>query len=233
FPIVTVILGAGASRDVSYAGGGEGCVGGDLGPKMPSPLDSDFFDLLQQLEAQMKDGAAKEAMKRIVERVLSWRGDPLWKSMEKMFYSLHVSAVLEQKLFGPKLPDPARKLANDFLLSIRALLNEAHGTRVCNNHHMLLQNLFLANDAIITFNYDFVAERMLAGHPGTKHLPGRPFGDWFYGLSDRPENAPNEAPTLYKLHGSLNWRLKEDDHGEVQDARKAWPATWDEFAREL
>jgi hypothetical protein len=50
-PIVTVILGAGASRDVSYAGGGEGCPAGDLGQKVPSPLDSDFFDLLQQLEA--------------------------------------------------------------------------------------------------------------------------------------------------------------------------------------
>lgn len=232
-PVVTVILGAGASRDVSYARGGEGCSGGDLGPKMPSPLDSDFFDLLQQLEAQTKDGPTKEAMKRIIDKVLRWKGDPLWPSMEKMFYSLHVSAVLEHKLFNPESPDTAKELVNDFLLSIRTLLNEAHGTRICSKHYMLLQNLFFASDAVITFNYDFVAERFFAGDPDVKPRAEKPFGDWFYGFSERPSSDPIHVPTLYKLHGSLNWELKEDAKGEVQNARKQWPKTFTEFAGEL
>jgi hypothetical protein len=172
-------------------------------------------------------------MKRIIDKVLHWRGDSLWQSMEKMFYSLHVSAMLDHKLFVPESPDPARELVNDFLLSIRALLNEAHGTRVCNNHYMLLQYLTVPKDAVITFNYDFVAERMLASFHGGIPID-KPFGDWFYGFSERPKYGPiNDVPTLYKLHGSLNWELKEDEKGEVQNARKEWPPTWNVFAQEL
>ena len=231
-PVVTVILGAGASRDVSYARGGEGCSGGDLGPKMPSPLDNDFFDLLQQLEAQTQAGTTKEAMKRIIDKVLHWSGDPLWQSMEKMFCSLHVSAVLGHKLFAPELKDPAKELVNDFLSSIRALLNEAHGTRACFKHHMILQNLF-GEDAVMTFNYDFVVERMFAGPPGRKPINTYPFGEWFYGFCERPKDTPIHIPTLYELHGSVNWELREDEHGEVKDARKSWPSTWGELAREI
>lgn len=232
-PVVTVILGAGASRDVSYARGGEGCSGGDMGPKMPSPLDSDFFDLLQQLEAQTKNTPAKEAMRRIIDKVLKWKGDSLWQSMEKMFYSLHLSEMLDHKLFAPESYRSLKELVNDFLLSIRALLNEAHGTRVCMRHCMLLQNLYFANDAVITFNYDFVVERVFADRHSVGPFKSRPFGEWFYGFSEPPSGPPNEVPTLYKLHGSLNWELKEDEDGEVQNARKAWPATWGEFAQEL
>ncbi|HEV2499057.1 MAG TPA: SIR2 family protein [Terriglobia bacterium] len=227
--VVTVILGAGASRDVSYAKG-ECFLPSDHGPLMPSPLDSDFFDLLQRFEAQARDGEVKKAMRRILDRVFEWRGEPIWQSMEKIFYSLHVSAALEQRLIAPQRGDLVRNLVNEFLLSIRALLNEAHGTRPCNRHAMLLQHLY-KNDGIITFNYDFVAERALAqlhGHVSNN----KAFGDWFYGFSDRP-NAPAEIPTLYKLHGSLNWELEEDCQEVLQNARKNWPKTWNDFDKEL
>jgi hypothetical protein len=227
-PVITVILGAGASRDVSYATG-EGCSGGDLGPSMPSPLDGDFFDLLQQLATRIEESEAKASMRRIIDKVLNWRGQPLWRSMESMFYNLHVSAVLEHKLYcGDRPPDLARQLVNDFLCSIRILLGEAHGRRVCLRHHLLLQELY-ATDAVLTFNYDFVAEQALA----ELHGAGTPFGDWFYGLGPRSSDGPNEIPTLYKLHGSLNWQLKEDSGGETQNARRNWPKTWSEFAQEL
>ena len=42
---ISIILGAGASRGVSYSRESD----------MPSPLDRDFFDLLQRLEPQKKD----------------------------------------------------------------------------------------------------------------------------------------------------------------------------------
>jgi len=230
--VITIILGAGASRGVSYASG-ETCSGSDLGPSMPSPLDGDFFDLLQRLEALTQGSPINESMRRIVEKVEGWKGEPLWQSMEKMFYSLHVSAVLEYLLFpSATLPDLGRQLVEDFLVSIRALLNEAHGTRVCATHQLLLQALS-QGDAVLTFNYDFVAERALAERFGGGNLASSPFGDWFYGLSERTENAPADIPTLYKLHGSLNWRLEEDANGETQNARKDWPGTWAEFAQEL
>lgn len=232
-PIVTVILGAGASRAVSYREGGEGCSGGDFGPKMPSPLDSDFFDLLQQIEAQTEEGATREAMKRIICKALHWRGDPLWQSMEMMFYSLHVSAVLEYLLFDTDTSlDLGREVVEDFLASIRALLAEAHGSRASVKHQLLLGELDQA-DAVLTFNYDFVVERALADRFGRGPLASTQFGDWFYGLSDRTESAPPDIPTLYKLHGSLNWRLEEDDKGETQNARRDWPTTWAGFSQEL
>lgn len=233
-PTITVILGAGASRDVSYATGLTRSAG-DPGPSMPSPLDSDFFDLLQRLEARTGPGAAKDSMRRIVKKVVNSKGEPLWQSMEKMFYSLHVRAVLDYTLFhAAKGPDSGHKLIEDFLASIRALLGEAHGTRACENHQFLFQELYHP-DAVLTFNYDFVAERALADRFCSGPLAGTttPFGDWFYGLGERTENAPSEILALYKLHGSLNWSLEEDENGETQNGRKQWPGTWAQFAPEL
>ncbi|HLI30668.1 MAG TPA: hypothetical protein VKV79_06175 [Terriglobia bacterium] len=229
-PVVTVILGAGASRDVSYAEGESG-LAINPEPMIPSPLDSDFFDLLQRFEAQTQDEAVRKAMRRILDRVFNWRGEPIWQSMERMFYSLHVSAVLEHQLIAPGQADVASELVNDFLMSIRVLLSEAHGIRACNRHARLLQDLY-ASDAVVTFNYDFVAERALAQLHGLV-TNNKAFGDWFYGFSDRPSEARNEIPTMYKLHGSLNWELEEDSQGELQNARKAWPKTWMEFAKEM
>jgi hypothetical protein len=118
---------------------------------MPSPLDRDFFDLLQQLATRIEESEAKESMRRIIDKVLNWRGQPLWRSMEEMFYNLHVSAVLEHKLYrADRPPDLARQLVNDFLRSIRRLLGEAHGARVCERHQFLLEHLN-ATDAVLTF----------------------------------------------------------------------------------
>jgi len=146
-----------------------------------------------------------------------------------------VRAVLDYTLFhAAKGHHPGHELVEDFLASIRDLLSEAHGTRACDNHVFLFQELYHP-DAVLTFNYDFVAERALADRFCGGPLAGTttPFGEWFYGLGDRTHDAPLDIPTLYKLHGSLNWRLEEDGNGETQNARKKWPRTWAEFAPEL
>ena len=85
-PIITSILSAGASRDVSYATGLTRSAN-DPGPSMPSPLDSDFFDLLQRLEARTEPGEARDSMCRIIKNAVNYKGEPLWQSMEKMFYA--------------------------------------------------------------------------------------------------------------------------------------------------
>lgn len=243
--VVSVILGAGASRAVIYGPGFRRMGTSQWPSTMPSPLDNDFFDLLQRLTAQTQhdvnvDGRIKEALKNVVEAALKRPGDSLWKSMEKMFYSLHINAVLRDKLFpGEFIGDPARKLVHDFVLCIRALFNEAHGkpekapaniranagNRCCDYHQRLLESLH-ERDAILTFNYDFVAEVALAEMHRNK-----PFGKWFYGFADRPVDAPADIPTMYKLHGSLNWEFKEQD-GEIDDV-KNWPQDWNTFGKEL
>jgi len=53
---IAVVLGAGASRGVSYA---ETC-------DIQSPLDTDFFDLLQRVDAGSSD---EQAVKSVVKQV--------------------------------------------------------------------------------------------------------------------------------------------------------------------
>ena len=53
-PPYAVVLGAGASRSVSYAHERE----------QPSPLDSDFFDLLNRLEPRTEDAGAVQFVRK-------------------------------------------------------------------------------------------------------------------------------------------------------------------------
>jgi len=233
-PTITVILGAGASRDVSYDTGVIRS-GRDHRSWIPSPLDFDFFDLLQRLEARTEPGTARESIRGIIKKIVNFEGEqPLWQSMERAFYNLHERAVLDYQLFrAAKGPDLGHELIEDFLASIRALLDEAHGEQISDNHRYLFQRLYHP-DAVLTFNYDFVAERAVASRFYARHSPDTStrFGEWFYALAEREQSAPIDVPTLYKLHGSLNWKL-EDEHGETRNARRDWPGNWPEFAKEL
>jgi hypothetical protein len=75
-----VVLGAGASRSVSYAHDRE----------QPSPLDSDFFDLLIRLEPTNHDTSAVEFVRKQIGAL------PLHdrRSMERSFYTIHLRAFM-------------------------------------------------------------------------------------------------------------------------------------------
>jgi hypothetical protein len=76
---IALVLGAGASRGVSYAKTRD----------IPSPLDRDFFDLLQRLDPNGKD-------EQQIDRTLRWVQQlPIeyWRSMEKSFYTLHLRHI--------------------------------------------------------------------------------------------------------------------------------------------
>ena len=174
----TLILGAGASRGVSYAS------------EMPSlsPLDSDFYELLQRLKPKQGSEEA-EAVKFVLKTVQSGEDD-LWSSMEKMFYTLHMRALLHEKLLPDESPaGSVDKLVKSFTRAIRSLLRAAHGERRC-DHHMSLVSELEGHDAVVTFNYDLVAERAF------KDIFGNPvrrikFGPWLYGFGD--QQAPGGA----------------------------------------
>ena len=103
-----------------------------------------------------------------------------------------------------KLEADVAMLLNGFTRAINALLRAAHGKESCDHHIKLLQKM-RATDGVVTFNYDLVAERAL------KKLPFIPaFGDRPYGFGKRPESK-GKVPTLYKLHGSVNWVYDEDE----------------------
>jgi len=204
---ITVILGAGASRAASYA----------RNKPIRSPLDSDVFELLQKLEPRAKD---EPAISELIPWILA-SAEPIWNSMERTFYTLHVRARMSEVLFSDQnIEATSSKLLNCFTRSINALLREAHGTELCDFHIQLLDKM-RSSDAIITFNYDLVAERAL------KRLKsGSRFGDWIYGFQPKP-NVVEEIPTIYKLHGSVNWIYQPQTEGF-----KARQESWADFETE-
>lgn len=205
---VTLILGAGASRAVSYA----------RNRAILSPLDSDFFELLQKLEPKAKD---EPAVSELIQWVLA-AGDSIWKSMERTFYTLHMRAQMFEVLFpAQRLEVNVSRLLNCFTRSINALLREAHGTESCDHHIQLLRKIRSSSHAVVTFNYDLVTERAL------KKVALTPsFGDWIYGFEPRPEGI-EDIPTLYKLLGSVNWTYQEHMPGFTARQR-----SWADFDKE-
>src|ERR1700726_1242520 len=82
---VTFVLGAGA-RAVSYA----------RRTDVASPLDRDFFDLLQRLQAKEKDDVAvRWVLGKILTLPFEYR-----RSLERAFYTLHLRSYLQRKLSG-------------------------------------------------------------------------------------------------------------------------------------
>ena len=77
----TLLLGAGASRAVSYAGK----------RSTRSPLDADFFELLQKVE--MKD-KYETSVSELIQWILAAHS-PVWNSMERTFYTLHMRARMQ------------------------------------------------------------------------------------------------------------------------------------------
>jgi hypothetical protein len=182
---ITIVLGAGASRGVSYAHQGE----------MPSPLDYDFFDLLQRLTPRKNDVESRERVLKAVSTLPhSYRA-----SMEKSFYTLQLKAYLSEKLAGKPRTD--EEVIRDFARCIQALLRNAHGKKRCDYHRKILSRLH-RQDTVISFNYDLVPERALIETAEKRRVD---FGNWCYGLDTSPVN--DDLPLILKLHGSSNWKV--------------------------
>jgi SIR2-like domain len=198
----TFVLGAGASRSVSYAGTTD----------VLSPLDRDFFDLLQRLEPKEKDEAA---VGWVVERMSNLPFD-YRRSLERTFYTLHMRSYLRRKLSGADRSEE-EEVVGHFARAFVALLRKAHGLHTCDYHKNLLAGL-ARSDAIISFNYDLVVERALRADAEVREVA---FSPLTYRLrrDDRP--VPT-LPKVLKLHGSVNWDL----NGEQFRVRTT---TWDDF----
>lgn len=198
-----VVLGAGASRSVSYA---------HLGRSL-SPLDTDFVDLLDRL-----DGLAtnQETARRWVLQHIGQLPDSYRHSLEKSFYSLHLRALMAKHL-AIDGESPESTVVKNFVTSIDATLRAAHGKSICERHSKMLGALD-HGDAIVSFNYDLVAERALLDSRADS--ASGEFGPWVYGLEAAPETYA--LPVLLKLHGSSNWRL-------TKDAFDVRTQSWSEF----
>ena len=202
-----MILGAGASRGVSYAHVGE----------YPSPLDSDFFDLLQRMTPQLKPNKDDKAISFVLARLKSLPYE-YRRSMERTFYTLQLRSYLQDKLTDVRPPFSDERIMAEFARAIQALLRKAHGKQVCAHHGRIFKSLH-GTDVIFSFNYDLVAERALRG---TAEERGVTFDSWLYGLEPRPVEA--DVPLLFKLHGSSNWSISGAN-------LKARTMNWSDFDR--
>jgi hypothetical protein len=204
---LALVLGAGASRSVSYAHERE----------YPSPLDGDFFDLLKRLDPRERDRAAVQF---VLEQMRSLPHDH-WHSMEKCFYTLHMRAYLARKLeLQAKSYISEEKIVASFARCIQALLRKAHAKKTCIKHKQMFKHLE-SRDTILSFNYDLVIERALWPIAEEQR---QAFGTWVYGLSGSPDDF--SLPLILKLHGSSNWRLRKR-----RDNFVVLTEDWDDFRR--
>jgi hypothetical protein len=137
-----------------------------------------------------------------------------WRSMERAFYTLQLRAYLNQKLTAmtPKVTDT--DVVGAFATCVQSLLRKAHGKHKCADHAWMLEALH-KNDTVISFNYDLVAERAIRE---TAEDRGVIFTPSLYALEDDRTSA--DIPKILKLHGSSNWRLKDD--GAIEVRMNSW-----------
>lgn len=177
-----------ASRGVSYASKSH----------FPSPLDYDFFDLLQRLSPRKDD---RRAVQSALEDVAALPRD-YWRSFERAFYTLQLRAYLSEKLKMEGSYKRDDRVVADFALCMHALLREAHGRKTKCDYHESIVSALDAEDSVISFNYDLVVERALKRIAESQSIK---FGKWLYGFETR--RPSHRLPLLLKLHGSSNWRL--------------------------
>ncbi len=171
----------------------------------PSPLDSDFFDLLRRLPKKSRKEKRKidkddAAVSFVLNRLKSLPHE-FRRSMERTFYTLQLRAYLQNKLTDEQPTYSDEKIMAEFARAIQALLRKAHGKEVCEHHASIFRSLG-AQDVILSFNYDLVAERALRGIGEER---GVDFGPWMYGFEPPPPER--DLPLLFKLHGSSNWTI--------------------------
>jgi hypothetical protein len=192
---IAVVLGAGASRGVSYA---ETC-------DIQSPLDADFFDLLQRVDVGSSD---EQAVRSVLKQVQRLPYD-CWRSMERAFYTVHLRAYLEAKLSNHEEDHPDERVIKEFAQSVQVLLRKAHGKRTCTHHRRLIESM-REPDTIISFNYDLVPERAMKPVAEARNVS---FERWLYGFTANRNSA--DLPLILKLHGSSNWKLTRSERTDV------------------
>ena len=128
-----------------------------------SPLDSDFFDLLEQLQ-DPDDFPEKDPSK--VRQLLQWQKSlpkESQNSFERAFYTLQTKAYLLENFTSKSETKPRDvEIVEAFATSVNALLRKAHTTRTSCDYHKRLFAKLGGSDTIISFNYD------LRGRAGTE-----------------------------------------------------------------
>ena len=204
-----VILGAGATA------------GARLSTRAPLGrmfVDGDFFDQLQYFAAN----AAADKFRADARDFLKYLSEQYGHSrhgLEAIFAELDVTrqfaTTTNVKRRGPRSREFDRRVDQLTRLIVDTLRYsigaQPEALPTCDRHAALLRSLGV-EDAVISFNYDLLADRALRAGAGSKFKPEESYGfapqavdkDW--APSPRPGAPFKNHVELLKPHGSLNWR---------------------------
>jgi SIR2-like domain len=200
--LITVVLGAGATRGASFVG--------DLAATVLPPLDADFFEQLQRIHGPLNQRAISRVLDDI-SRLFNIGATP---TLERMFTTLEHTLKIQEAsnkegdISHDDLSRMRRRLMEAMALVFRWSLTDDEGRhQSCRFHQSIVENL-TSEDRILSFNYDCLIDHTLRGFGSGKWNAQVGYG---FEVSNAAKwNADDASPLrtirLYKLHGSLHFR---------------------------
>jgi hypothetical protein len=196
-----VILGAGASRGASFIQGNV-----DVLP----PLDLDFFQQISRLNGCVE-------AEKLIAFVREEYSHELRLSMEKFFSEVDYTHRFHDELSvdrGAKVQRYVRALKHFYIVVARTLA-KATADSACEYHGEIAEKL-AAGDAILSFNYDCIIDDALKRRGGNRWDPQKdgygfePKGAIDSWRSKTKGQPPKSTIKLLKMHGSLNWDIRNE-----------------------
>ncbi len=213
-PAACVLLGAGASRGASFVEPHSLCV---------PPLDGDFFPVLRS--SGLNERSEVRDLLAFVEEEFG--------GLDIRMESFYSQAFLHDQFVADISKGKGRRQRYQLALRrfravLPALFRSAIGESECGYHRKLAASLD-SRDSVVSFNYDCLMDRALAGWAGRRWDPQHGYAfEVRSGLEGWKNHAGargrpfKQTIQLLKPHGSFNWRrttkrtiaLREDEYEE-------------------
>jgi hypothetical protein len=214
-----IILGAGASKAAFFSSGA----------RHTPPLDAEFLKVAGGLSL-FKSRPTQDvwrthysswvSLKTYLNRAgLSFKEVEDWR-LEQLSTFLEARATLRGLQLNQGRPINFRKALDNLKGVVSSVLLHRGGDDVCELHRDLFHSV--APSAVVTFNYDLIADRTLAdlgklkwdaaAYRGAKDMRVRSAGGHTTRLARVPRFSGRAHVPLFKMHGSMNWEREPADN---------------------
>jgi hypothetical protein len=210
-----VVIGAGSTRGASFVK--------PIAGKCLPPLDGDFFTQLQRIT----EPKHQATITRAVEDAAALFGVNFRATLENTFTVIEHRIRMSRAIYQTRaeLDQSRTNLLQAIAASLEASLAEGRTHRNCKFHEYLVDNL-KPTDCIISFNYDCLIDTALQKKGDNKWnarygycLPLPRGRSSTIGEHHWQPDAPAKKSAsikLLKLHGSTNWRRKDESSIELK-----------------
>jgi hypothetical protein len=224
------LLGAGASKAYSES---------PTGQRMP--IARDFFETFHELSISQNPWVLLEGLIGYLEHEKGVPSAYEYLSSGIDIEALHSEIEVERNRRFAESRDTLHsyysyRAYNELVFLFASVLNEIQNGPISEAHMRLAKSL-APEDAVITFNWDTLADRALAATTawrpdwGYAVIPNEVFEDqWRAPIGRDPEVA---APKLIKLHGSTNWltahSIRDQETGKIRLTHELDPSAFNVF----